>query len=104
MNWKKEAADKLRNYTARQQALTNIAEELRRLEIRSTSIRSASADGTPVRHGRWEKVPDMGYVDCAGRQVYHLNCTVCGFYWRETGHAKYFRFCPNCGAKMDLNT
>ena len=51
MNWKKEAADKLRNYTARQQALTNIAEELRRLEIKSTSIRSAFADGSPVQGG-----------------------------------------------------
>lgn len=51
MNWKKEAADKLRNYTARQQAITNIAEELRRLESKSTSIRSASADGSPVQGG-----------------------------------------------------
>ena len=51
MNWKKEAADKLRNYTARQQAVTNISEQLRSLEIRAASIRSASADGTPVQGG-----------------------------------------------------
>ena len=48
----------------------------------------------------WETVPDKGFVDTAGRQVYHLHCPHCGFFWRETGHAKYFRFCPACGAPM----
>lgn len=51
MNWKKEAADKLRNYTARQQAVSSIAEQIRSLEIKAVSIRSASADGTPVQGG-----------------------------------------------------
>ena len=48
----------------------------------------------------WETVPDKGFVDTAGRQVYHLHCPHCGFFWRETGHAKHFRFCPACGAPM----
>lgn len=51
MNWKHEAIDKLKNYEARKQALTNITEELHRLEIKSTSIRSASADSSPVKGG-----------------------------------------------------
>lgn len=50
--------------------------------------------------GGWETVPDKGFADTAGRQVYHLHCPHCGFFWRETGHAKYFHFCPNCGAPM----
>lgn len=50
--------------------------------------------------GGWETVPDKGFVDTAGRQVYHLHCPHCGFFWRETDHAKYFRFCPACGAPM----
>ena len=50
--------------------------------------------------GGWETVPDKGFVDTAGRQVYHLHCPHCGFFWRETGHAKHFRFCPACGAPM----
>ena len=50
--------------------------------------------------GGWETVPDKDFVDTAGRQVYHLHCPHCGFFWRETGHAKYFRFCPACGAPM----
>ena len=54
--------------------------------------------------GGWETVPDKGFVDTAGRQVYHLHCPHCGFFWRETGHAKYFRFCPACGAPMTDET
>ena len=51
MNWKKEAADKLRNYTARQQAVNNITAELHRLACKAVSIRSATADGSPVQGG-----------------------------------------------------
>lgn len=50
--------------------------------------------------GGWETVPDKGFVDTAGRQVYHLHCPHCDFFWREIDHAKYFRFCPACGAPM----
>ncbi len=31
---------------------------------------------------------------------YNLNCSNCGFFWREYLHAKVFKFCPHCGAKM----
>lgn len=32
----------------------------------------------------------------------HINCSVCGFYWREPKHRKVFKRCPNCGAKMEV--
>lgn len=51
MNWKYEAIDKLKNYDARKRAAVNILEEIRRLKHKSSSIRSASADGTPVKGG-----------------------------------------------------
>lgn len=50
--------------------------------------------------GAWETVADEGFVDTMGRQVFHLHCPVCDFFWRETRHKKYFRFCANCGAPM----
>lgn len=31
---------------------------------------------------------------------YHIKCSVCGQYWSVDGHAKIFRYCFNCGAKM----
>lgn len=51
MNWKHEAADKLRNYEAHKQAIENIPKELKRLESIYTGIRSAATDSTPVSGG-----------------------------------------------------
>ena len=49
MNWKFEAMEKLREYEARKQSLATIPDEIRRLELDYTRIRSATRDGTPVR-------------------------------------------------------
>lgn len=51
MNWKREAADKLRNYEAHRQALRSIPEEIKRLESAYAGIRSATSDSTPVSGG-----------------------------------------------------
>jgi len=51
MDWKREAADKLRVYQARKDSLASIAEEIKRLTDEATSIRSATTDGTPVSGG-----------------------------------------------------
>lgn len=51
MNWKREAADKLRNYEAHRQALRSIPEEIKRLESACAGIRSATSDSTPVSGG-----------------------------------------------------
>lgn len=52
-----------------------------------------TADVEPVRHGRWEKRGPSWY------------CTYCGVGYRITyGNipASRHNYCPNCGAKMDL--
>ena len=51
MNWKFEAVEKLRLYEAKKQSLASIPEEIRFTESMMHSIRSASADGTPVSGG-----------------------------------------------------
>lgn len=51
MNWKFEAMEKLKMYEAKKQALQSIPEEIARLESVMKSIRSATADGTPVQGG-----------------------------------------------------
>ena len=51
-----------------------------------------AADVAPVRHGRWEVV-----VGSDGKE--HMVCTVCRKQQDLTG---VFSYCPNCGAKMDL--
>ena len=71
-------------------------------EIALTALRPVSREQVEKvwGFGGWETVPDQGFVDTMGRQVYHLHCHHCGFFWREKGHAKYFKFCPACGAPM----
>lgn len=51
MNWKFEAMEKLKLYEAKKQSLRSIPEEIERLESAMKSIRSATADGTPVKGG-----------------------------------------------------
>ena len=51
MNWKFEAIEKLKQYEAKKQSLASIPEEIARLESEMQSIRSATADGTPVKGG-----------------------------------------------------
>lgn len=62
-----------------------------RLIIPAEAIKDApAADVAPVMHGRWGSngIPDSMLSACS----------VCGF-----GCGAYsFRYCPNCGAEMDL--
>ena len=51
MNWKFEAIEKLKEYTARKNAITSIPEEIKRLEEEARRIRSAATDATPVKGG-----------------------------------------------------
>ena len=51
-----------------------------------------AADVAPVRHERWEIV-----VGSDGKE--HMVCTGCRKQQDLTG---VFSYCPNCGAKMDL--
>ena len=50
----------------------------------------------PVRHGRWiDAYPD---IEPNPMFMYGI-CSECGF---EQGISKYLKYCPDCGAKMDL--
>ena len=51
MNWKVEAKEKLRRYSAMQHALINIPQEIERLKLEAQSIRSSRTGGTPVIGG-----------------------------------------------------
>lgn len=51
MDWKREAADKLRCYEAKKTSIDRAVEEIHRLEDDMTRIRSATTDSTPVSGG-----------------------------------------------------
>ena len=56
--------------------------------------RLPAADVAPVRHGRW--VYAKTYYD-----IDECNCSLCG-QLMTTAIDKRMNYCPNCGAKMDL--
>ena len=49
--WKFKAIDKLKGYTAQKAAIASLPEEIDRLKSEAYSIKSATADGTPVKGG-----------------------------------------------------
>ena len=51
MNWKAEATDKLRRYSAMRLAVINLPAEIKRLSLEAQSIRSARTDGDVVVGG-----------------------------------------------------
>ena len=53
-----------------------------------------AADVEPVRHGYWE--------NANGRpKTYIRKCSVCGKEAYFCGRGCSYKFCPNCGCKMD---
>ena len=56
-------------------------------------------EAEPVKHGRWTENHHVSFEDMLGNDVhwYTYTCSECG------GEVmKDFHYCPNCGAKMDL--
>lgn len=53
-----------------------------------------TVDAVPVRHGYWE--------NANGRpKTYIRKCSVCGKEAYFCGRGCSYKFCPNCGAKME---
>lgn len=50
-----------------------------------------AADVTPVRHGRW-----VTEVERTGN---YAHCSMCDC--RCRGYTPHYKYCPNCGARMD---
>lgn len=89
-------ADKLKSYFA--PTLTGRT-EYSADEILLTIATMPTVDAEPVKRGHWLAVKgwddDLGELDSA-------ECSVChetqeSEYWAKT----YYKYCPNCGAKMD---
>lgn len=64
-------------------------------KFKGTLRRIPAADVAPVVHAHWIrfKERDSCYI--------HMRCSACSAYWSDPSHSDYFRYCPNCGAKMD---
>lgn len=47
-------------------------------------------DAEPVRHGKWKSMGDCGVTECSACE------------WNTEEYVGDYKYCPNCGAKMDL--
>lgn len=55
-----------------------------------------SADVAPVKHGKWVYDPET--VNTLSR----TKCNCCGWWSLDLSIRGVYHYCPNCGAKMDL--
>ena len=65
---------------------------LEREEVNAYIDGMPTVDAAPVVHGRWMNIANSNCDDL-------FRCSVCKETWLGIGGYKY---CPNCGAKMDL--
>lgn len=60
-----------------------------------------TVEAEPVKHGRW--IEDE--TTYAGTGAANWLCSECkrigGTWWRDISPCKMYRYCPNCGARMD---
>ena len=54
-----------------------------------------AADVAPVRHGRWEYIPQTLNT------LSQLRCPFCGWWSLDPSIDGAYNYCPNCGARMD---
>ena len=74
---------------------------LQAAEILCAASDQCPADVAPVRHGRWDNIPNT-YMCVAGKDgSYHGCATSCSVCHEINPNAYKTNYCPNCGAKMD---
>ncbi len=59
-------------------------------------------DAAEIVNAKWETHYFSDRFDTFGNPDFCMKCSACGFLWArliDTQH--FFRYCPNCGAKMD---
>ena len=62
--------------------------------IRNFLNKQPTIEAEPVRHGYWENANSRP-------KTYIRKCSVCGKEAYFCGRGCSYKFCPNCGAKMD---
>lgn len=59
------------------------------------------ADVMPVRHGRWDDIPNKYMAVASKDGSYHGHATTCSVCHEVNPNAFKTNYCPNCGSKMD---
>lgn len=72
-------------------------------DVRRVLADMPAADVTPVVHGRWDDIPNKYMAVASKDGAYHGNATVCSVCHEVNPNAYKTNYCPNCGARMDIN-
>lgn len=54
-----------------------------------------TVEAEPIRHGRWIRYEALNGIDVG------CECSICGFHSNVYDSRFGYKYCPNCGAKMD---
>ena len=76
LNWCLFSIQRLRDYEARRQAVINLTEQIKMLEDKFKSIRSATTDATPVQGGNDNKRENMLIHNIATREELQNNLDI----------------------------
>lgn len=60
-------------------------------------------EAEPVRHGRWIHSDSLDYKDPNGVIHVHGMCSCCRLIYDFRDMTSRFKFCPNCGSRMDAD-
>ena len=93
---REEAIEAIRAYKGYFQDQISTENMMLKLEAENVINDLETADVAPVRHGKW-KVPVFTEMDEWFDS--RVKCSVCGGI--EAAFARW-KFCPNCGCRMDL--
>lgn len=55
----------------------------------------SAADVAPVVHGRWV------FETATANTLSRIKCDICGWWTLDPSVDNSYKYCPNCGAKMD---
>ena len=86
-------------YISREAALTALQDSdlFNTTERQLRAIRELpAADVAEVHHGRWI------HTDLAAHWLGKDECSECTYHEKDRSDLSHFNYCPNCGAKMDL--
>lgn len=70
-------------------------------EISAKITLAPTIEAEPVRNGRWIQSDALDYKDPNGVIHVHGMCSCCRLIYDFRDMTSRFKFCPNCGARMD---
>lgn len=91
------AVSRIAELEADKKTLINVVKDKSDFHATKDAMKIAELEAHLPKEGAWIVTTE---VSDDGADTSHINCSRCGFYWREPKHGKVFKRCPNCGSRM----